>query len=759
MKMKKKLFSIIVFSLLAVTAFSSFSRAGNAWFKIDPANAKPTYEPGDVIKINLIADKAVVNLSIGAITTDNDGWADSLQYHPSFIFPPIIIVNENGILFECLSATLSFAAPPIVPGEILLSFNFYVPELPDYSIINIDDMDSPCITDILFADFSSDYDIDPVQLHVVHDLLYVPSQYPTIQAAIDDSNDGDTILVDPGLYVEELDFLGKAITLQSFDEPAVLTAPGYFAVSFYHQEDSNSVLKNFIIKDSWAGILCAGSSPTISNITVVDCNSGVVADGSANPSIRNSIFWDNISGDLLGCVAMYSIVEDDEPGLDPLFADPNNGDYHLKSQRGRYSPGQDLWVLDDVTSPGIDGGDPAIDPCNEPLPNGGRLNMGAYGGSSQASLSGWAPGEIIDPNLLLWYWLDESEPNVMTQDWSGYGYHGLVDAPGGIPNWLPDGGALDGALIFNEDTAIDVPPGATTGIGSQLSISCWLRYAYNPGSDNWIFGIGTGSYQVRAAVVLDGTSQVEWRAGNDTNDVLIWDMGADGIDPAVLQDWHWWVFVKDEDAGQMRLYFNGRMYESKDGVDATLNNIQSMPLKIGALPGQSYSFIGRMDDFQMFDREVGPFCMHRPCLDDEQAWNPSPSDGQANVPVDVVLQWREGYYAEYHDVYFGTDFNDVNDANTTSIQYKGRNVFEDMSYDPCGLLFDTTYYWRIDEANDSVVWKGQIWVFTTADYIVVDDMETYNMTDNLIWDKWIDQPWWGFFVELCVAPEPVHSGF
>jgi hypothetical protein len=71
----------------------------------------------------------------------------------------------------------------------------------------------------------------------------------------------------------------------------------------------------------------------------------------------------------------------------PLFVDPDNGDYHLQSKRGRYWPEHDIWVLDNVTSPCIDGGDPATDPSNEPMPNGARINMGAYGGTRYASMS------------------------------------------------------------------------------------------------------------------------------------------------------------------------------------------------------------------------------------------------------------------------------------------------------------------------------------------------------------------------------------
>ena len=81
---------------------------------------------------------------------------------------------------------------------------------------------------------------------------------------------------------------------------------------------------------------------------------------------------------------------------DPLFADPNNGDYHLKSQAGRYdsiSQSQSCtasgagWVIDSNTSPCIDAGDPNSPIGIEPFPNGGYINMGAYGGTAEASKS------------------------------------------------------------------------------------------------------------------------------------------------------------------------------------------------------------------------------------------------------------------------------------------------------------------------------------------------------------------------------------
>ena len=82
---------------------------------------------------------------------------------------------------------------------------------------------------------------------------------------------------------------------------------------------------------------------------------------------------------------------------DPCFADVNSGDYHLKSQAGRWDANEGHWTIDDVTSPCIDAGDPASPIGLEPFPNGGIINMGAYGGTQQASKSyfGEPPCETI----------------------------------------------------------------------------------------------------------------------------------------------------------------------------------------------------------------------------------------------------------------------------------------------------------------------------------------------------------------------------
>ncbi len=101
----------------------------------------------------------------------------------------------------------------------------------------------------------------------------------------------------------------------------------------------------------------------------------------------------------------------------------------------------------------------------------------------------------------------------------------------------------------------------------------------------------------------------------------------------------------------------------------------------------------------------------------------NPPSGSSNVPpYGLELSWQNGLWALYHDVYFGTDWNDVNEATTISDPnnvYKDRQDFGEKTYAPDANIMDygKTYYWRIDEVNGTtgIPYKGKVWYFNTAD--------------------------------------------
>jgi hypothetical protein len=272
--------------------------------------------------------------------------------------------------------------------------------------------------------------------------------FDTIQEAVDVAVDGTSVLVQPGIYRETIDLGGRNTQLTGAGDaneayPIIDADHKGPAVTFAQGEGPDCLLEGFVI--AGGGLYCNGSEPTIShclivgnraigpggaavhcmdsNAVFVNCtiadNRGPEASAGiyladSDPVLINTIVWGNapheilLVGDSLPAIC-YTTMAGDWPGPgnradDPLFVergywdpnatpdDPNDdfwveGDYHLKSEAGRWEPVSGGWIIDDVTSPCIDAGDPNSPVAFEPFPNGGIVNRGAYGGTSQASKS------------------------------------------------------------------------------------------------------------------------------------------------------------------------------------------------------------------------------------------------------------------------------------------------------------------------------------------------------------------------------------
>ena len=123
------------------------------------------------------------------------------------------------------------------------------------------------------------------------------------------------------------------------------------------------------------------------------------------------------------------------------------------------------------------------------------------------------------------------------------------------------------------------------------------------------------------------------------------------------------------------------------------------------------------------------------------ARKPGPEDGATDVAIDTALSWRPGREAVEHNVYLDTDQQAVADRTSAGV------TVSQASYGPLSLDLNTTYYWSVDEVNSSAitpVWQGDAWSFTTAQYLVVDDFESYNDIptgedgSNLVYETWVD---------------------
>ncbi|MHC4205360.1 MAG: hypothetical protein ACYSTT_11975, partial [Planctomycetota bacterium] len=105
------------------------------------------------------------------------------------------------------------------------------------------------------------------------------------------------------------------------------------------------------------------------------------------------------------------------------------------------------------------------------------------------------------------------------------------------------------------------------------------------------------------------------------------------------------------------------------------------------------------------------------------------------------LTWKPGILATSHEIYFGTDEESVRNATMASPEYMGSQALGSESYEPGKLAWESIYYWRVDEVNElnpDSPWMGNVWSFTSADFLIVDDFEDYDAGDNQIWFTWND---------------------
>jgi hypothetical protein len=368
---------------------------------------------------------------------------------------------------------------------------------------------------------------------------HVPSQYPTIQAAINQAVNGDIIIVDDGIYTgtgnRDIDFLGKSITVKSKNGPTnsivdCQGSSGHEHVGFIMDCD-NCSLEGFTITGAFTttwctrggGVYCAYGSPIIKNciflnnysknvgaaitintgyqVEIINCTftQNVSSTGGSiidmwscddgtihKATLKNCVSWNNSNPEFdrelctkcpgsnrssANFSILQSLWQSGWPSIadcivaDPLFADPNNDDYHLKSQRGRWDPNSKIWVTDTVTSPGVDSGDPASGYCEEAWPHGKRINLGAYGGTPEASLSVVHKGNVADitcdeqvtaPDFSAfsgqWQILDQPR----REDFNHDGKIDMEDLLILVSNWLKIN--IDPVLLLNKTTYLSGEP-------------------------------------------------------------------------------------------------------------------------------------------------------------------------------------------------------------------------------------------------------------------------------------------------------------
>ncbi|HUT28866.1 MAG TPA: LamG domain-containing protein, partial [Sedimentisphaerales bacterium] len=345
---------------------------------------------------------------------------------------------------------------------------------------------------------------------------------------------------------------------------------------------------------------------------------------------------------------------------------------------------------------------------------------------------------IVDVNMLLWYKFDETD-GMTAGDSSGYEKDASVVGTTSV-EWDPNGGRFDGCIHFREEEALVVPSDALHTVDSAITVSVWFNIDSGASlSDDYVIfdagDLGSEGSNKLTGLIPDSAGDVVWRAGGDPCDVLVW---ADAAPAAWRGDWHHFGFRKSEAAGTMTIFFDGLPVKTRTGTGNTLSEVADTPFTLGCYNDEnSGDYGGRMDDFRLFNRalsdtEVASLFRGGEV---ELPWAPSPYDGEVDVDRDVNLVWWPGNYAASHNVYFGTSWEDVNSMSDPCATTNPG----DENYNPGILELESSYYWRIDEVNGPNTWKGPVWRFTVADFLVLDDFEQYDTGQKAIQYTWYDQ--------------------
>ncbi len=306
--------------------------------------------------------------------------------------------------------------------------------------------------------------------------------------------------------------------------------------------------------------------------------------------------------------------------------------------------------------------------------------------------------------------------------------------------WTPGGFALSHDVYLGENFD-EVNAGAEgTFVGNQAGTEFIVGFPGFPYPDGLVPGT---TYYWRVDEVNEAEPNSPWKGS-------VWSFsippktayfpdpadGAEAVDVNVKLSW-----TPGFDAILNYAYFG-------DNFDDVHNATGALPLGEAAYdPGPlelAKTYYWRVDEFDIIETHKGDVWSF---TTEGAVGNPSPPKGAVDITQTPVLTWVPGFFADTHEVYFGTDADAVKNADTSSPEYKSSGNLGSESFEPGQLEWNTTYYWRIDEANNANAdspWTGPLWNFTTANFLIIDDFEAYNDLDpadpasNRIFNAWID---------------------
>jgi hypothetical protein len=347
-----------------------------------------------------------------------------------------------------------------------------------------------------------------------------------------------------------------------------------------------------------------------------------------------------------------------------------------------------------------------------------------------------------DPNLVAWWKFDEGMGDTAL-DWSGNGYHGILFGP----TWTRPGALGEAAVNFSGSSRVAIRDLTyASSDNTEVAVSLWIRTSI--WNEQYIASFDRDQYW-RVGINLDGVGPglVGWHVA--TNNGIIDLASTTRVDDGA---WHHVCGVFDN--GQIIIYIDGQP-EASAASGSTFGTGNTRFGLLGANneastfngdTGIGSPIAGDIDDMRIYDRALGQEEIVLVMRGDPKlAWAPSPADGSApDIDNATPLSWTAGDEAVSHEVYFGTERDAVKNADTSDTTGVYRGSQNATSFTPAeGVEWGAgPFYWRVDENNaDGTVTKGNVWSFTVADFLLVDDFESYTDNDaenQAIWQHWVD---------------------
>jgi hypothetical protein len=309
-----------------------------------------------------------------------------------------------------------------------------------------------------------------------------------------------------------------------------------------------------------------------------------------------------------------------------------------------------------------------------------------------------------DPALVGWWTFDEGSGNIAA-DSSGNGNDGTLNGP---LEWTTEGKIGGGMAFTGPYNFVLVEDAPSLNMTDEITIAAWINPSWT--GNNRILQKSSGGGDNQYRLIKEGGNNIRFHIPPASNFEVTGNIPPQG---------EWTHLAATYDGSMIKVYYDGVVVGETEfsGAMGTSDGQLFIGNKWAQAPAGD-EFNGLMDDVRIYNRALTLSEIKK--LGGNPAANtPFPADRAVHEDTWATLGWTPGAFATTHDIYLGTNMDDV--AKGIGDTFIGNQAspflvvgFPGFLY-PDGLVPGTTYYWRVDEVNDAdpaSPWAGDLWRFT-----------------------------------------------